>query len=455
VAGVLGTAHTLDRARLDAARDHALTQVMELMIAEVALAEYPELEAVLGEEVAGWRGSEDGLLRDVARAQYLASTPGGAAVSASSATASLSLVLQPGGRIVSGLVAKADGTADRPPVLRLLNEADADRTVSLMVNGTPMFDMDNVVMQILSMPLVRRGEPLYERAWRFVVHWTRHIEPVTEGRLQHQADFYLRSVGSGFCDDVASVLHAIWTRLGYESRVWGLWGHIVPEVRVNGRWELYDPDHGLYYFDRGGRVAGVEQLAADPALIVDPVNPMLPRSHVGYSQLIADIYASTDDNAVEPWYMASPLDPFGHLFTVPAGGWIEIVGAPSEGVRSSADPSVTVPLAPVRMWFPPGYVGQVELPLLLVNVQGEGGRVHMLGQSLDVGAGGLASVLLGHYASYPDVGAARLRVENAGPHGLTLTMAANPLYFRHGGGMTLRALADDLSGLSFGMPQAQ
>jgi hypothetical protein len=61
---------------------------------------------------------------------------------------------------------------------------------------------------------------------------------------------------------------------------------------------MYDPDLAVYYRTQDGRVAGVEELGATPALIAEPFEPIFGDSsyEYPYSQFIADFYSSTDNN---------------------------------------------------------------------------------------------------------------------------------------------------------------
>lgn len=450
----LGAGHAVDRARLEAARDHALAQVLELMAVEVALSDYPELAPLLGADVSAWRGTEGALLLEVAQRQYVATTSTGATVSADAGSPpQLSFVLQNGGRVVGGVAGKVEGSIERPPTLRLLNAAEEDRTVRLSINGTPMFDMDNLVMQVVALPLARRGEPLYERAWRFVVAWRRHTGPITAGRFQHQADLFLRSVGSGFCDDVATVLYSIWSRLGYQARIWGLMGHVVPEVWLGDRWAMYDPDLAVFYRERSGSVASVDDLVRDPSLITSPVERLPELDDWPYSSVVADTYASAFDNDISFYLMEPTPLPLQSTFTLPRGGHLEIVGAGVQLVPSVVEGERDVALAPVRLWIPPGYAGELELPLVLVDGHGDA-TVEVGGLTIEVANGGLSRYLRALHATDADVGVSRIGISDVGPGGLTLVMVVNPLYFRGTYGLTVRAFGERLSGLSFEVPPA-
>ena len=85
--------------------------------------------------------------------------------------------------------------------------------------------------------------------------------------------------------------------MGYESRVWLLSGHVVSDVHTGDRWQLYDPDLKVHYYNRDGLVAGLEELAAQPELITNPTNPASPDSYV-YRGRIAQIYSSVENNSL-------------------------------------------------------------------------------------------------------------------------------------------------------------
>src|SRR5690606_26197140 len=88
---------------------------------------------------------------------------------------------------------------------------------------------------------------------------------------------------------------------GREARVWGLGGHVIPEVRVNGKWVVYDPDLGVYYRKPDGSIAGVDDLAAGPTLITSPVDPLYPIvDPEPYGQYIGMVYGSSEDNETHP-----------------------------------------------------------------------------------------------------------------------------------------------------------
>jgi len=102
---------------------------------------------------------------------------------------------------------------------------------------------------------------------------------------------------------------------------------------------------------------------------------------------------------------------------------------------------------PVRLWYPPGYSGTVELPLILVDMAGDG-RARLLGDSLELTPAGLASTVLAYYQSSPDAGIARVELEQVGPGGLTLTIVVNPMLMRGDAPFSAKVIGPELSGIS-------
>ncbi len=430
-------------------REGAADQVLALLGTQLAALEYPEVSPVVTASSQSWQGKELELAVQLIEAEL--SPSGSVATTKALDLASQNIVvshtLDRGGRIVSSLFGVATPSQSQPAVLRFSNQGGADRQVKLIINDASLADFNGVLAQVLATPAVRFDEPLRERAWHFVVSRRRHTAPFTTGSFVNQADLYLRSIGSGYCDDVAAVLYWIWRGLGYEARVMALTGHVVPEVRANGRWEMYDPDLDVYYLDRNGLVANVDELAQDPALITQPVIFINSTDSIAYTPYVADIYSSTADNYV--FDDSDPIpQPLTNVFTVPQGGYIEIVGGATY-VLPTIDPEMPVSLAPMRVWFPPGYSGPVALPMVLADISGSG-SITLLGQQLNVTDSGIASVIEAYYQQAPDVGITGVQIDNVGEGGLTLTMMVNPLYFHPTGPMRAGVYGDDLSGLTVG-----
>ncbi len=435
-------------------RPHVTAQVLTLIGRSLAAQEFPELAGALQSRAQIWQGKEAALAITLAQAQLLQQAPtNNANATADTNPPAVKLakaVFDVSGAVTLALKANATAVGSQAPGLRLQNSGTADRLVRLDVNATSLQDLDGVLADVLAIPAAKVREPLHRRAWRYVLARTRHDWPLSAGLFLHQPDMFLRSVGAGLCDDVSNVLHWIRTGPGYESRVRSLEGHVAPEVKIDGRWETYDPDFGVYYMNRQGQVAGVDELAADPLLITQPLLPMAPMDSTAYSQYLADIYSTTGDSFVYAPYAAPLQATLGNQFKIAAkGGYLDV----------KADDRVTLPtwgggtvtLVPMRMWFPPGYTGSVDLPMVLADVSGDA-TVTMLGQSMEVGDAGVPDVINAYYRTAPDAGITNVRLDRVGPNGVTLTLLANALLFTSPRSLGVAAYGDDRSGLSLVNP---
>jgi len=185
--------------------------------------------------------------------------------------------------------------------ISLRNAGEQPVDFAMVQNGFETFEtIDDIVRHVWDMPAEFPGETFQRKLWRYVrdnvYHWpflkpdTWLMNPVVQ----------VNSVGFGFCSSVAAMYAAIARAAGYEARIWALSGHVVPEIRIGGNWEMYDPDLAVYYVGHDGSVLGVEALAANPSLITAPPARLFPVGEydVPYSAAVAEIYGSEADNFV-------------------------------------------------------------------------------------------------------------------------------------------------------------
>ncbi len=441
-------ASTLDGSRLDVAIADARTQGLALLARRMQLLEYPEqTAALLKPQAAAVAGQELALSSDFVLARYRQPSTNTLGLVASPTPTLLGVTSA--GEIVSAVQASATPAADAPARLRLWNRDKDDRRMRLAFNGQNMANLSEVLEQILALPVAYSGEPPYRKAWRYVIAHRQKTDPLATGNFQYQPDLWLRSVGSSYCEAQATVLHFIWKAMGHEARVIGLTGHVVPEIKIDGRWQVFDPYLATYYTDRSGqRIVGVAELEQDPSLVSNPATPLLPLWDTAYSQEVADIYRTTDDNFLMYWVMDPTAQPMGNELQIPPGGYAEFEAA-SSLVRPTTEIDRSVDMAQMRLWLPPGYTGTVKLPLLLVDAKGTG-QIQLLGRSLNPSATDVRALLddfLLHGTA--DIGVTEIAVDSVGAGGLTLTLMLNPLYFGDGQSMSVRAFGQDVKGLAF------
>lgn len=182
------------------------------------------------------------------------------------------------------------------------------------------FTTDEIVKHIKNMPGEFTGEPLERKAWRFVIDNIDYLPSISESRIIHHPLTLINSIGFGQCDDLASSLYFIWKTLGFESRIWELGGHVVPEVYANKKWQMYDPSYQVYYYNKKNDVAGVEELALNHEYISNSIDKVgvyrdnFSASGISsdsiinvfdslrYSKFMENYYLTLEDNKINPWY---------------------------------------------------------------------------------------------------------------------------------------------------------
>jgi len=205
---------------------------------------------------------------------------------------------------------KSDSTG---MIIRIENTSEQVSCFTLRLNHNNYNSESEIIEHIVNMPEEFLNEPLERKAWRFVENSLERTSPLTHERWQHSPLMMINSIGFGQCDDFAAVLSFIWKMQGFQARVWGLEGHVVPEVFVNDMWQMYDPIQGVYYLNTQNEVASVEVLSANPNLITNPINEddlelndsinFFPA--IRHSKNLASKYSSINDNKINEWYDVS------------------------------------------------------------------------------------------------------------------------------------------------------
>jgi hypothetical protein len=301
--------------------------------------------------------------------------------------------------------------------VQLRNTADSAVDFALVHNGFPLFEsMRQLVEFISALPDEVKDEVFPRKLWRFVRDSTAHYIPTMPVQFHVAPWGTLNSTGFGFCADRAASLVEIARGAGYEARIWSVGGHVVPEVRAGDRWELYDPDLGVYYWDADGRVAGVLDLQANPDLVLNPINPVSEPGSWPYSETVAAIYASASDNAIADSHLLPAVPMEGVRLAIPAGATLTYPGLWTEtpitfegmasiilddrladwrywiGIYAPPDP-VSIPFSKqARLELASGWTGPLALPLFVWDVQGSG-SVEIEGQTYEIGSSELVERL--------------------------------------------------------------
>lgn len=255
--------------------------------------------------------------------------------------------------------------------ISLVNRSDFETKFTMTFIGRISVNVEQLVEQIRSADEFNTALD-HRRAFFYLRDLQVHDYPLTGHTWMHEPSLYLNSFGAGFCDDSATALSEIWNAMGYSSRIWLLQGHVVSEVLVDGRWEMYDADLGVFYFNREGLVAGVEELATQPELISQPTNPVSKDPYV-YRGRMAEIYRTQEDNRL---CAACSRDARSRdlVFALPAGGrleWGDDVGLDVPLPAVVQKPPTELGL--MRLVVPGGFVGSLDIPLAIYDVRGSMG----------------------------------------------------------------------------------
>lgn len=236
--------------------------------------------------------------------------------------------------------------------------------------------------------------------WNYMISNVYHNQSFAAERWEHDPLILVNSIGFGLCDDVSAALAFMAREHGLSARVWFLDGHVAPEILVNGKWQMYDPDIKIYYRGYNGDIAGVEELTANPALITSPVAPLYPVPFYGYEQFIADIYSTAENNRVEPWY-ESGASPVSGTFTLPPGASLQFPGTWVDSIVDHQGAQVPA-FATIRVSVPPTTKQVLRMPLVLLALRGQG-SVRIAGQDYLIGSATLEELLQSNRAMVPDV----------------------------------------------------
>lgn len=228
--------------------------------------------------------------------------------------------------------------------LVIINIDSAQVNFNLKINNFFPFTINSIVDSIKQ--LSSNSKDYYE-AWRFVSKNTDHTRPYSSQNWQHEPALFLNSVGTGFCDDRASVLVRIWKELGYDARVIGISGHVISEVFVEGKWKMFDPDLFTYY-SRNDTILSVNEIENNPEIVREGV----PRGR-GY----ADFYESTEDNADNTRWHLDYKD-WDTNMILPKYSSIELIDFKKRNT--------------LRVNVPTGINGVIKLPFVPVFVKGKG-----------------------------------------------------------------------------------
>ncbi len=204
-----------------------------------------------------------------------------------------------------------EATEDSVFVLEITNPHDTAITLEFDLGPYMLKDISDVAQHIADNSTDTSDLGKIKAAWRFVCDYTKSTENHYGSESWAQDDeLILWSFGGGFCSKRATLLARLWQEMGYEARVWGLEGHVVPEVQLSGKWIMLDPTSNIYLNDKVNGILSVKEISElGKSEFVDLFYQSIESSQILFEQLSMlwqlDFYKSTNNNSVNDWYLNS------------------------------------------------------------------------------------------------------------------------------------------------------
>lgn len=275
----------------------------------------------------------------------------------------------------------------------ITNTSESEKDLSRMLEDYFFLNDSSLIEYIKTFKTPNGFEQDYRKAWYFMTQFTwSACYPLSSRDDYQDALFFINSVGWVFCGVKSQELAQIWSMMGYKSRIWDLQGHIVPEVFVNNRWEMWDPTYHVFYPDSNGIPASVSGLSSSPELIKKPNDPFglkktLWMRMAGYSSNLTDLYSSSNDNVILKTFDAKYEKSARLKFSIPADSKILFPVYSGLPLWSNYRGEINRlnDYAELALYLNPGTTGTINLPLLLHGFYCKNSQVNYLNTKIIIG----------------------------------------------------------------------
>lgn len=245
--------------------------------------------------------------------------------------------------------------------ISITNPHDFPVRFNLKVNNLFPLSMKDILDLSEELSVINNIQ-LEQASWKYISDMTFHSEPFTTENWQHESCLFINSIGGGFCDDRSSVLAKTWREQGFKSRIIGFEDHVVAEVLVKNKWQMYDPDFGVFYCDEKGTLKSIQDLESIKniwELTCENVgiNPILQKSNPISNKLSKMFSSQKDKKDVTTWHLSYPA--ISDEFILPAMSSLEIVYDSASGVTN------------LRVILNSNSSGKLQVPLVPISASGE------------------------------------------------------------------------------------
>ncbi len=260
-------------------------------------------------------------------------------------------------------------------VIRLTNKGSGTAVFKMKINNNLFYNNDDIINAVIKMKPEFPDEPTERKAWRFVCDNIYYNESLTNKKWHYSPYILINSLGFGQCNDKATVLSYIWHGLGFGSRLWELEGHVVPEVYINNKWEMYDPLKKVYYLNKKSKIASVEELSDNPYLITNPVSSVNEEKSfraraLAYTKYTSELYSSKKNNRIFNCDFKN-IDSYNLEFKIPANATLEFPAVYEKMLMSPRHRKIRN-FANAKLTLPSNWKGSIEIPLVIHSIRGKG-----------------------------------------------------------------------------------
>jgi len=256
-------------------------------------------------------------------------------------------------------------------LISITNQSSSVSKFSFSLNDRFYSTMDDVEDAIIQRA-GRDNDSLFYYAWQFVCENTYYNMSLSKEDWFTSPLLYINSLGFGLCGKQAIVLSEIWKKLGYETRIWGLNGHIVPEVMYKNKWLMLDPGYKLYYLNTNKDIANIDELTHNKEFFNNAVcfNNVQSCLVLYDSVHISKYYTTKEDNQLI--YDDITFAPVKKCEVfLPPNSVFEFPGVFTDNALTMD--SSTIPYyANAILKIPPTWEGNIKNTLVLADIKGNG-----------------------------------------------------------------------------------
>jgi len=151
--------------------------------------------------------------------------------------------------------------------LIVTNNGTKTANFCIEINGRCAYSLEKMVEFINRQ---YHGLPTTERVWRFVSNFSQHKKRITKNNWHNNPLLLMNSSGGSQCGFRSASMVNILKYMGENARSWCVQGHVISEVFENGKWQVYDPDLGVVYYNKRGEICNFKELCDNTELITSP-----------------------------------------------------------------------------------------------------------------------------------------------------------------------------------------